>query len=198
MTVLVWQLGILTVKTRQAEETGKVTNRVEFLELRDALKRLVRERLLHEVTHLGGAKKNSITVCDDTQASHSDKILSQNKDNTINSLSKETILINGVTQAKKTLLPYWKPRVIGDIATVFKWALHRRVRGRSTFISYTTIMANKCEPRGCDGGKRCLAANRLSSPSCAGLLLQQGKENTFLPQIYERNLTTIYCRQNRA
>ena len=90
------------------------------------------------------------------------------------------------------------PRVIGDIATVFKWALYRRVRGRSTSISYTTIIANKCKPRGCDRGKRCLAANRLSSPSRAGLLQQQGKENTFLPQIYERNLTTAYRRQNRA
>lgn len=43
MTVLVWQLGILTVKTRQAEETGEVTNRVEFLELGDTSKRLVKE-----------------------------------------------------------------------------------------------------------------------------------------------------------
>lgn len=112
MTVLVWQLGILTAKTRQTEETGKVTNRVEFLELGDTLKRSVKERLLHEVTHLGGAKKKKkprITMCDDTQASHSDKILSQNKDNAINSISKETILINGVTQAKKTLPSYWKP-----------------------------------------------------------------------------------------
>lgn len=107
LTVIVWQAGILTVKIRQAEETEKATYKAEFLELGDTLKTLVRECLLHEVTHLG-EQRTSVTMCDDTRASHSDKILSQNKANAINSISKKTILINGVTQAKNTLPSYWK------------------------------------------------------------------------------------------
>lgn len=54
--------GILTVKTRQAEETEKVTYRAEDSELGDTLKRLVKECLLHEVTHLEGAKSQCLSV----------------------------------------------------------------------------------------------------------------------------------------
>lgn len=62
MTVNVWQSGVLTVKTRQAEETEKVTYRAEDSELGDTLKRLAKECLLHEVTRLEGAKSQRSSV----------------------------------------------------------------------------------------------------------------------------------------